>query len=332
MRQFTTNEKKYWRIITSILSLFFIMVAIWSIFGALSSEASVESRNTKYRITTASNHGFILKNGELSSSKEAARNQISKIDIIYEYSISMSEYFNSGATYYIKTTVNKKTGSKLESINEDTVKLVNVPIENDGVGTFTLNEKLTIDYSYFSKFIQDEANYFISVSMFVDNKIDIISDNNSFLEKNVVSLNIPLTGEKIEIESTRQFADKTISSNLYVEKPANYLLVIISVLTIVFVLPLTISSFKEVYRLTSYSYYEGKLRYINKKYAKAIVEMEKRPTFNPTMTIDVKGIDELSEISKELSLPMQSYTDDDKSQIIYSVVGLKMTYRYILHI
>ncbi len=332
MRQFTTNEKKYWRIVTAIVSLFFIIVAFWTIIDALSPEVSVGSKNTKYRISTSVNHGYILKSGEVSSSKSELLNRIAKIQLNFDYDISMSDYFNAEASYFIKAEVKEKDDNDYKIVAEETLKLVNQPITNDGVSNFNIKDKMIIDYVHFNNMAKSNKEYVLTVSMFVKNKLDILSSNDSTLENSMISIDIPLAKEKIEVEGARQFSDKTLSTNLYIEKPANYLLVIMSVLTIVFVLPLAIASFKEVYRLTSYGYYEKKLGYIKKKYSKKIVEMDKRPTFNPTLTIDVKGIDELAEISKELSLPIQSYTDDEKSQIIYSVVGLKMTYRYILHI
>lgn len=330
MRALNLKEKTYWRIIAAITSGFFIAVLFWSIASTLSREVKLSTTSTKYRLSSSSSYSVVLKNGQETVSSEYKASQIDKIKIAFDYDISFTDFFNIDSTNYIKAIVK----SKDEILKEETLALNNEKKSQEGTSHFNIKEQIEIDYAYFNSFVQDkEGEYNLEILFSINNNLEVLSDDSSLIEKTSSSVIIPLNVEEVKIADVpTRYMDKELNSNLSELVEVNYPLIIISLLLIIALLPLFLKSYLEVYRLTNFGSYDRRLNKINKKYSKLIINSEKKPLINSDQRIDVKSFEDLLSISKDLAVPITAYSDNSKNEVIYTVIGLKMTYVYTLRV
>lgn len=335
MKSLTINEKRYWRVIAAIIGSFFLFVSLWTGIDSINKGQNVEREKINYRINKASKYEVLLKNGELTTTKDLKGSDIDKVKINFEYLISISEFFNSSSSHYVVASLKSIDADKTETIMENTHNLSNEEQKKDGISSYKIKETVEIDYDIYkaaSQELDSKKDYVLEVVMHIRNEIDLLNISTSYIENNEIKFSLPISDNYIEIEAEASYLDKAINYGVLVDKDNNYLLLIISILIIVFVLPISIYSYKEIYRLSTYAYYDKKVKKIHKENRDNLVELMSKPKFESELIMDINSFDNLKEISKDLGLSIYFYADEYKNQISYTVVSSKMVYRYILYI
>lgn len=335
MKSLTINEKRYWRIVAAIVGSFFLFVSLWTAVDAVYKRQSIERNKISYRINKISNYELLLKNGETTSANKINAADIDKVKIVFDYLISVSEFFNSSSSHYVVASLNSIDKNEVELIMKDTYNLSNEEQISDGVSNYKIKESVEINYEMYRSLIKDldpKKKYVLEVVMSVRNEIDLLNISTSYIENNEISFSLPISDDYIEIKAESNYLDKAINYDVLVDKSNNYLLLIMSILVSIFVLPITIYSYIEIYKLSSFAYYDKKLKKIHKENKAKLIELNSKPQFKEDLLMDINSFDNLNEISKELDLDIYYYIDEYKNQISYTVVSSKMIYRYILYI
>lgn len=332
MRALNLKEKTYWRILTSIVTIFLLFVMTGTVIDELINTYRFEEKTVNYRIESKVDHSFILKDGNLSNIDYVDIKELDKLQLDFNYRISMSEYFYPQSNYEVTIDFKKYDEGIAELIDTDIIKLETSAFEDEASTSYVLEELVILDSDKLSVLNSSGQIHLISVELKSKTDLLLFNYGANIKENSILRLEIDLNEDALTVRPTGDHAFKTKHLNTPISREINKPLIIICAVFFLLLLPLTLISLKEVYNLTSFAEYERKLKYIKRVYGREILSIANKPEFDEMKTIDIKNIDELALISQELELPIQSYVNDAQSYVTYSVVGKKITYRYNLHI
>ena len=326
MKKRRTHLKKTIRLFLEIL--FYITLSIISIIVILNS-LDIKLSGTSMTYTEKSNIDYkvyltdksYFEGDYLNSGGQYISKIIKEINSKFKYSYSSTNKFNLKYKYKITATIDvaQKQDNSINKqiLNKKYVLLDEKEVTKDNANQFTINENVNVDYQMFRNYVNEFSRKYalsldsvLKIKMYVDITGNKDGYKKEFKDSNVVELDVPLSGQTIEITPNNINNNKSNNfdwndKNSLIKKLDMFIMGIVFffVTVIMFVLKL-IELINISYKQTEY------IRTINKLlkvYDDIIVNSSEPVNLEGLTIINVSTFKELIDAEAELRIPIIYY-------------------------
>ncbi len=295
-----------------------------------------------YGVDENLNYSVVLKDNEfyeedtLGEGKQYATEIIDHINVNFDFNYQASKVTTNNINYEIHGTIigeyeNKDNGNaELWKKNYVLVDKINEEKES---ATFNIAKSLKIDYSKYSKVVEDfKSKFKIPIDAYLDVILkvdyDVLLDDQSIVKNtDTMEVRIPLAKTTINIEKKIDKHRDYSLSEVPVTKNKTLIRhgVFINLVSIAFFLLLSPYVF-----ISNKTYYEKTLNRILKTFSEVIAEVHAPPSGDGLEVIDVKNFEDMVDIEEEIKSPILFYEIIKGSESIFTIVNGGYIYRYML--
>ena len=295
-----------------------------------------------YSIDEKLNYSVALKDNDfyeediLGEGKQYATEVIDYISVTFDYNYQGNKVTTNNISYEINGTIigeyeNKDNGNA-ELWKKNYVLLDKISEEKESA-TFNVGKTLKIDYSKYSKVVEDfKSKFKIPIDAYLDVilKVDydmVLEDQSIVKSTDTMEVRIPLAKTTIKIDKKLTDHRSVNLSDIPVTKNKTLIKhgVAINLISIAFFLLLSPYVF-----ISNKTYYEQTLARILKNYAEVIAEVDAPPSGDGLEIIDVKNFEDMVDIEEEIKSPILFYEIEKGSEAIFTIVNGTYIYRYML--
>jgi len=341
------NDRKYIRILLTIIYLLFIIIATWIIIDCFNNKYLETNEIMSYKIDNSIDYNVNYKKNEFYSEDYIPKGThylstlINSIDINFYYTMKSSKLFNTNYSYSIESILvnNYIDGSKtseLLSRHDEIVPLINNQLSK--TNEINIKEYVAIDYSKYNEEVLEfqekfgiDTDSYILVRLTVKNDSNILDYNQKIIDNRHLELKVPLGKSVIYISKvTKDDIKNNICEEKITETDFNYILFIIAILMIIVSAPFLIISIASLFVIINVSGYIRSKRKYFRNNEDIIAEVETLPNLTKLEIIDVKTFDDLLDIEEELRKPILFNEIDKERESWFIIMDDKRAYRHIL--
>ena len=303
-----------------------------------------EKSNIDYKVYLKDNNFYNEK--YLTKNKKYIASLIKNIDTDFDYSFKIDDKVDLKYTYYVvaKVEVNDSQGTNIYEKEEmlSSKKTLNADGDN-----FKIHEDIDIDYDKFNGLAKDfidkyklTANSKLTVSLIVDVTGKHDDYDKQLSNKEVISLNIPLTEKTIDIEMNYNLAnsvDETLQKNETIlnNKPLLFVVIFVSILDLMVIAYIV---YWVIVNRSPETMYTRKLDKILKDYNRyisetIITERVEDMMVTRSLRIEViKKFEDLLDIRDALNKPILYHEERPNEEAVFYILTERIGYLYVMKV
>ena len=319
------------------LSIFLVVTGLFSKSNQSPLYSYNVKRNIDYKVFLKENSFF--EEEYLGKDKLYTTQIIDYIDIDFDYDFNISSKTNFNYTYDIDATIigeYENTSSGRAELWKKKYILQNPKTENKGNTTeFNLDQNLKIDYSEYSKIVDDfKKNFRLAIDAYLNVKLNIkyegIVDgvNKKIEDTEALEINIPLSKATIGID-TNYLTESDEYFMPEISDTYNTPRVYAGILTFVLELVLIWILYDKYFSVKKSQYYKD-LNRILKEYSEIIIEPKTKFNAKNLEIIEIKSFEDIIDIEEEFKSPIMFYEYKENEESWFVVLNGKYAYRYKL--
>ncbi len=303
-----------------------------------------EKSNIDYKVYLKENSFYSEK--YLGKNKKYIASLIKNIDTDFDYTFKVDDNLDLKYSYYViaKVEVNDTQGNNIYTKEDYLVKRKSANADGD---LFRIHEDVDIDYTKFNSIATEfidkyklTANSKLTVSLIVDVQGKHSDFDRQLSDKEVISLNIPLTEKTVDIEMDYNLSnsvDQTLQSSETILKN-KFLLVLVVLISVVDLFGIGYVIYWVVANRTPEVKYARKLDKILKDYNRyisetIITERVEDMMVTRSLRIEViKKFEDLLDIRDALNKPILYHEERPNQEAVFYILTDRIGYLYVMRV
>ncbi len=338
--------QKFFKIIWATVFLIILIMSLWIIIDCFKKTPDTEKFIMNYSATPTIDYKVYLKPNKFYDQKYLTKDKkyisriIDYIDLDVNYKLNASKSLDFTYTYKVDASIGSQyeLNGAMAELWKKNYNIIPLKTKTEKTSSINLKDSLKIDYNKYdtlAKGFKDEygivADTYLNINVTITANAKVPESTSEIKELTTINIKLPLNKAVTDITITGDTkSSKNITETIKGEVNMNYYLLIPSILLALISIPICISSFYKLFKITNVSQYLVQQKRILKNYGDIIAEVTTKPDLIGIKIIEVKEFEDLINIEEELRVPILFYELQKEDESWFIITTGSQAYRYIL--